>query len=151
MYDAYDAYDALELAKYIVTKCIKDHCPISNLQLQKILFFIQREFLQKKGRSAFHDPIQAWKFGPVVRKVYVFFCVFGGMPIDLPLEFIEGNIDWHDSDKSFIDGIVDRCRKLDPWQLVAETHKPGGAWDQTYCRGIGVKDTIDIDRIRQYG
>lgn len=147
----YDAYDALELAKYIVTKCIKDHCPISNLQLQKILFFIQREFLQKKGRVAFYDDIQAWKFGPVVRNVYVYFCVFGGMPIDLPLEFIEGNINWNDSDKSLIDGIVVQCRKLDPWQLVAETHKSGGAWDKTYCSGIGFKKPISIDWIKQYG
>ena len=45
----YDAYDALELAKYIVTKCIKDGCPISNLQLQKTLYFIQRQFLKNKG------------------------------------------------------------------------------------------------------
>lgn len=37
-------YDALELAKYIVRKCIIDKHPISNLQLQKILFLSSASF-----------------------------------------------------------------------------------------------------------
>ena len=32
-------YPVLELAKYIVVKCINDRHPISNLQLQKILYY----------------------------------------------------------------------------------------------------------------
>ena len=44
-------YSALELSKYIVTKCINDGKPISNLQLQKILYYIQRDFL-KQGEPA---------------------------------------------------------------------------------------------------
>ena len=42
-------YSALELSKYIVTKCINDGKPISNLQLQKILYYIQRDFLNKES------------------------------------------------------------------------------------------------------
>ena len=50
------AYSAVELSKYIITKCAKENKPISNLQLQKILYFIQKEYLQKKGVPAFDDP-----------------------------------------------------------------------------------------------
>lgn len=39
--------DALTLAQYVVTKCVHDGCPISNLQLQKILYFIQAAALKK--------------------------------------------------------------------------------------------------------
>ena len=59
-------YKALELAKYVVSKCIQDDNPISNLQLQKILFYIQRDYLQNENRAAFADEIEAWRFGPVV-------------------------------------------------------------------------------------
>ena len=38
-------YKAMELSTYIVSKCIKEDCPISNLQLQKILYYIQKAFL----------------------------------------------------------------------------------------------------------
>ena len=41
-------YSALEIAKYIIDKCTKDRCPVSNLQLQKILYYVQREFLSLK-------------------------------------------------------------------------------------------------------
>lgn len=33
-------YTALDMAKYIIDKCTKDRSPISNLQLQKILYYI---------------------------------------------------------------------------------------------------------------
>ena len=40
-------YSALDLAKYILQKCIDDSRPISNLQLQKILYYVQGEFLKE--------------------------------------------------------------------------------------------------------
>lgn len=36
-------YLAIDLSKYIVFKCIKDDYPISNIQLQKVLFYIQKD------------------------------------------------------------------------------------------------------------
>lgn len=39
-------YSAVDLSKYIVYKCITEGQPISNLQLQKILYYIQRNFLK---------------------------------------------------------------------------------------------------------
>ena len=75
-------YKAIDLANYIVEKCIKDDNPITNLQLQKILYFIQKDFL-KRGTRAFSDDIEAWKFGPVVPNVYFYFCGFGAMPISI--------------------------------------------------------------------
>lgn len=34
-------YSAVDLAKYIINKCVKDEVPISNIQLQMILYCIQ--------------------------------------------------------------------------------------------------------------
>lgn len=65
-------YSALDLSTYIVSKCIKDHSPISNLQLQKILYYIQKEFL-KNDDIAFSDDIEAWQFGPVVQMYIIDF------------------------------------------------------------------------------
>lgn len=78
-------YDAVELAKYIVSKCIKDEHPISNLQLQKILYYIQKRFVDE-GTRTFSDEIEAWRFGPVVPNVYYFFCDSGSMSIILPYQ-----------------------------------------------------------------
>ena len=67
-------YDALELAKYMVVKCMKEGHPISNMRLQFLLYIVQREFLQVKDHCAYYDETQAWVFGPAIRNVYAEFC-----------------------------------------------------------------------------
>ena len=72
---------ALEVAKYVVTKCKKDEYPISNLQLQKILYYIQHDFLKKNNKPLFDDDFEAWKFGPVVPSVYYEYSYLGALKI----------------------------------------------------------------------
>lgn len=134
-------YNALELAKYIVTKCTNDKCPISNLQLQKILYYIQKSFLSN-GHLAFSDDIEAWQFGPVVPNVYYHFCGYGAMPIDI-------TYDTGISD-STIDKIIDEKRVLDPWVMVKETHKSGGAWNEIFNKR-GAHSVIPVSLIKSKG
>ena len=139
-------YAAIDFSKYIVLKCIKDGHPISNLQLQKILFYIQKDFLSK-GKIAFADDIEAWQFGPVVPDVYYYFCGFGAMPISI----MQGEYTIEEQDKAIVDEIIETKRILDPWELVAETHKLGGAWDQIYSNGLGNHQVIPTELIRTEG
>ena len=48
------SYNAIDLARYIISKCSKEQCPISNLQLQKILYYIQVEWLSKNNEPLFN-------------------------------------------------------------------------------------------------
>ena len=45
--------------------------------------------------------------------------------------------------------IISDKRKLNPWILVQETHKPGGAWDKTYDCGKGNHKVISKQLIRE--
>jgi len=139
-------YNALDLSRYIVTKCIEDHHPISNLQLQKILYYIQREFL-KNGEIAFPDEIEAWQFGPVVPNVYYYFCGYGAMPISLAQESVIIN----PQDAACINHIVEQKRMKNPWDLVSETHKTNGAWAKIYDNGKGNHCVIPIELIKLVG
>ena len=142
-------YTAIDLSKYIVAKCIKDACPISNLQLQKILYYIQKKFLQTKNIAAFSDNIEAWQFGPVVPSVYYHFCGFGAMPISILRREVNWSIE--SADILVIDAIVEEKRILNPWDMVEETHKPDGAWAQIYKDGLGNRRITPIDLIRDAG
>ena len=139
-------YKAMELSTYIVSKCIKEDCPISNLQLQKILYYIQKAFLNR-GDRAFSDHIEAWQFGPVVPNVYDHYCGYGAMPIS----FSSIKYDVAKEDKQLIDSIVESKRVLAPWDLVEETHKKGGAWDKTYKNGSGSHEVIPTELIKAVG
>ena len=111
-------YSAKELSKYIINKCTIDEEYISNLQLQKILFYIQEYYLKKEKRAIFADEIYAWQFGPVVPEVYYEFCGYGAMPI-----YNEYNVEIDNEDRRIIDNIIEAKREMKPWQLVEETHK----------------------------
>ena len=139
---------AIDLAKYIVNKCTCDEKPISNLQLQKILYNIQKEFLSIDNK-AFCDEIEAWQFGPVVPNVYYYFCGFGAMPISSNYDVSMGEYD--DSEITLINTIVEDKRKLNPWDLVEETHRVGGAWHEIYQNGSGNRCPIPENLIREKG
>ncbi len=141
-------YTAMDLSKYIVTKCVNDDYPLSNLQLQKILYYVQREYL-KQGKYAFSDAIEAWQFGPVVPNVYYRFCGFGAMPITRRFADFKESISVRDL--TLIDSIVEKKRNLNPWEMVAETHRPGGAWDRTYRKGLGNRQVIQPELIKAEG
>lgn len=52
--------DAMSLAKYTVTKCEKDNQPISNLQLQKMMYFLQSVYCRSTGGDLlFADQFEA--------------------------------------------------------------------------------------------
>ncbi len=140
-------YFAIDLSKYIINKCTSDGHPISNLQLQKILYYIQKEFL-KNDSQAFPDSIEAWQFGPVVPISYYNFCGFGSMPISIKYENV---IALSSEDSKLIDNIIEVKRNLDPWTLVNDTHKIGGAWEKTFDNGRGNHREIPIPLIKEVG
>ena len=134
------------MSKYIVSKCVADGYPISNLQLQKILYYIQKDFLQR-DEVAFSDNIEAWQFGPVVPNVYYHYCGFGAMPISI----IKDTFSIAFSDAIFVDKIVEEKRKLNPWDMVEETHKDDGAWSKVYRDGLGNHCIIPTELIKAVG
>lgn len=140
-------YNALDIADYVIFKCISDNHPITNLQLQKILFFIQKEFLLKKGTEAFMNRMEAWQFGPVIPDVYYKYCGYGAMEI---LQ-CKNTHEITDNDRKMIDNVISKKRIVNPWDLVEETHKKGGAWDLVFQDGIGNKMPINNDLIKRYG
>lgn len=140
------AYDAQTLAKYIITKCEGDGCPVSNMHLQKILYCIQRLFL-RRGETAFHDVIEAWCIGPVVPAVYSHFCGFGAMPISLTFDADEEI----DGAETGIDRLVEEMREMMPWEITKDIEREGGAWERTRNGGSAPDKKITHDMIRQFG
>lgn len=137
-------YKAMDLANYIVDKCIKDNVPITNLQLQRILYFVQKDFL-KRGSPAFSDYIEAWEFGPVVPNVYFYFCGFGATPISISRDSVPNLT----SDKNIIDNIVEAKRDLDSWVTAKEANKITGAWSKVFNDGKGSQHIIPVDLIKE--
>lgn len=68
-------YKAKDVANYLIFLASqenqeKEREGITNLKLQKILYFAQAYYLSKLNKPLFVEKIEAWNLGPVVREVY---------------------------------------------------------------------------------
>lgn len=72
---------AIDIANYIVELANHEGRPISNLMLQRILYFVQGISLAKTGKPAFEDDIIAWIASPIVEEPYYEYCMWGCLNI----------------------------------------------------------------------
>ena len=79
MYSNVKFISAIDLAKYVVWYVNSKDVPITSLKLQKLLYYIQGAHIKEIGRVLFHDDIEAWEYGPVVRNVYIQYCGYGAL------------------------------------------------------------------------
>lgn len=114
-------YDAITVAEYLIKYSTIKGTPVSNLRLQKVLYFIQAEFMVSKGSPCFGDRIEAWDLGPVVPTVYRAYKVFGASSIPVDNNVNAGSLVAGD-DSEIINGIVDQCNKFSTSALVEITH-----------------------------
>ncbi len=135
-------YPALDIAKYIITYSSEQNKAISNLKLQKLLYFLWIDFYKDTKTWLFRDDICAWQFGPVVPESYYEFCSYAGLPIN---KIFSTSIDA--SDKEKLNKIINDYIDISAYNLVEKTHKEGTPWSIIYNRGLGSREVIPFDLI----
>ena len=79
---------AVDVARYFLAQSDDDAGDIiSNLKLQKLLYYAQGVTLALTGKPLFSDPIEAWQHGPVVPSVYRLYKVAAGHPNLIGFDF----------------------------------------------------------------
>ena len=77
-------YPALDIANKILAKafCSNSEELISNVKLQKLLYYQQGFHLACFGAPLFDEEIEAWMYGPVVPSVYEYFKTYDNRGIE---------------------------------------------------------------------
>ena len=135
-------YSALDLAKYIVNYCYKKYKPVSNLKLQKMLYFIWVDYYKNNCVKLFNEKFYAWQFGPVVTETYYEFCSYAGVEICKTYDVNLANEDLLE-----INQLIEKYIDTPVRKLVEMTHKENGPWDMVYNKGAGPKKEIPFDVI----
>lgn len=65
-----DVYDVQEVANFLIEHTDNNNLRLTNLRMQKLLYFIQSYALISLDRPAFTQDFQAWNYGPVVPELY---------------------------------------------------------------------------------
>jgi uncharacterized phage-associated protein len=99
----------------------KESDPLTNLRLQKLLYYVQGWAIAALGRPMFDQPIEAWTYGPVVRDLYNHFKEHGRdliSPEQVPTANGVG-----DEDRAFIESVWDSYKQYSATALVSMTHE----------------------------
>ena len=141
-------YQVMDVARFIVNYSIEIGKPVSNLKLQKLLYFVQVTFLGCLGVPCYGEPVVHWRHGPVVECVYQKYRSYGADSIrDKELEYYDFQFDmntmsiitrrrtynediFEDSHQRLIKSVVDKYQDVSPWEMVDLTHQEE-AWIHT--------------------
>ncbi|MDD5327181.1 MAG: DUF4065 domain-containing protein [Phycisphaerae bacterium] len=76
---------AQQIADYFLS-LVDEDCgdSLSNLKLQKLLYYAQGFHLAMYGEPLFDDPIEAWRYGPVVVDIYHNYKANDNKPLPVP-------------------------------------------------------------------
>jgi uncharacterized phage-associated protein len=129
------AMTAKQVSSYFIEKSSStDENDLTNLKLQKILFYAQAEHLAAHGSPLFGDEIEAWQYGPLVNSVYDWLKGCGSYPITtFDVKTDASQID--SAQAKFLDEVWNRYGRYSAGYLVTKTHEPGQPWSQVYEKG----------------
>lgn len=110
---------------------------VSNLKLQKLLYYIQGFHLALYGEPIFKEEILAWEHGPVVLEVYKKFKEHGSDALPVP----EGEVTLTDREKGLVSEVWKVYGQFSAWRLRDMTHRER-PWLETEKFGVISTDLL---------
>jgi uncharacterized phage-associated protein len=152
-------YDARQVTNFLIDVAAESKFALRSIRIQKLLYFCYGFFLIQTGNRLFHNPIEAWKNGPVVRSVWEeyrgvkgpiseranFFSYSQNMKVTAPANL-------QPEDAALVHSVFEDFRDLADWTLVDITHENGTAWNLVWNRPPGsanLANQIPDDMIRK--
>lgn len=139
-------YPASSIAVFIINWCVDHKYQITNLKLQKLLYFLQGQFAKKvNGARLISDDFFAWQLGPVIPSVYREYSVFSSSQIPKQNQTYMQIQAKH---AQILDAILNDYAKLSTWTLVKKTHEED-PWKYT-MEVLGNNAVIPFETISDY-
>ncbi|NSZ31193.1 Panacea domain-containing protein [Agrobacterium tumefaciens] len=133
-------YDVRAVANFVLDVADAEGRNVSNLHINKIVYFLHADFLVEFSRPLVSAKIEAWTHGPVFREIYREFKEFGNSSILGRARYLDPdtgrkkNAEWRFTreEEVFLRGLVKKYIAMTPGALVAQSHVEGGPWDQAW-------------------
>ena len=119
-------YNVNDVADYIITSLNSDeYFALINLKLQKLVYYVQAWHLGIHGTAFLSGTFEAWVHGPVCRPLYERFKKTKSLYSVIGVEDVLNNNvqdSFKDTDKEFMDYILENYARFSGTQLEAMTH-----------------------------
>lgn len=127
---------------------IRNGIETTPMHILKLVYLCHGWMLGNTGRKLINEPVEAWRYGPVVPSVYHLYKSFGGDAIDVePIDFSDKLSNYQ---TRLIDKVVDAYKEHSAISLSSITHRKGSPWHQVYRGGSGVGAIIPDKIIQRY-
>ena len=120
----------LDVAKVLICKFNRENKKITQLKLQKLLYFIEAYYMANYDKDKlYNEEFNAWTYGPLCQKVYLKYKNFTNNPI------YEDSCDnlpnLGEEIMNSIEKVCSTFGKLSVYDLVTLTHMKDSPWDKT--------------------
>lgn len=127
------------VANYFIECSQRDDVVLTNLSMQKLLYFAYGWIMGYTEKKLFYDRIEAWHYGPVVPSLYHQLKQYGHHQISRKIveydydtkEFFSWNMRRGTALRKMMGKVWDRYKSLPPQAITALTHKYGTPWSDT--------------------
>jgi len=138
------AYSALDISNYLISRTNPEEGGelLSNMKLQKLLYYCQGFYFAKFKKPLFEEPILAWQYGPVVPAVYHEFKHFGANGI--PSEDIVNPVSLEEEENAILADVFNFFNQFSAIKLMNMTHS-----EEPWC-STKISDEISLEKLNNH-
>ena len=139
------SYNVNQVANWLIEKAnnADNGDSITNLKLQKLLYYMQGYYLAVFGKPLFEEDIEAWQYGPVVPKSYDKFSTYG-KGVLVPTS--EGVASFKEEEEELLNEVFEVYNDYSAVGLMHKTHNEP-TWKET---PIGKGSVISKEKMSKY-
>jgi uncharacterized phage-associated protein len=156
-------YDPRSIANLMLEEGHRRGTAITNLALQKLLYFAHALFLVERKRPLVSGNFEAWRFGPVHPVVYEAFKGAGDKPITTKatgVDILTGQgvqlpLPEDPDVRQHIERVMASYGRLTPGRLVDISHAKGAPWHfivdkgrTSVAFGLRIPDNVILERFK---
>lgn len=146
------ALDVRSVANFVLDFAARRGREVSNMQVNKVVYFLHADYLAAFSRPLVSAKIEAWEHGPVFRELYHMFKEFDDRPITSRATKIDPEsgmrvivVEEIDAiTQRFLEDASERYTVMSAATLRALSHVPDGPWDLVWNHETDTRATMRI-------
>jgi uncharacterized phage-associated protein len=140
-------YSAYDVADYFLWKAQEENQELlSNMKLQKLVYYAQGLYLAVFEKPLFEDKINAWTYGPVVESLYHTYKAHGASGIPANPHFNPESIDV--DTREFLDEVFNAFGQFSAIRLMEITHTDQ-CWIDAQPTDIQLSNEITCEAMKE--
>ena len=130
-------HDSRSVANELIRRAHDDGRDVTPMQVVKLAYYCHAWMLGLYHRPLLEQPVEAWRYGPVVPEIYRSLRRYGGEPVRRPIDMESAGATerpYDPCEANIINQVSEKYGHLSGKRLSAMTHAIGTPWHQVWTK-----------------